>query len=176
MSRIAVMGSAFNPPSLGHHDVIAQALKQCDQVWLVPAFRHAWGKSMAAYQQRCEMVDLFVQDIADPNVSLHAIEHDIATDKPVYSYDLLAALQTHLPPDDQLLLVIGPDNAASFDRFHRASEIQQRWQLLVVKERVSVRSTKIRAALQQHQSISGMTTPRVADYLSKHPVYGENSR
>ena len=47
MSRIAVMGSAFNPPSLGHKDVVEQALKQCDQVWLVPAFRHAWGKSMA---------------------------------------------------------------------------------------------------------------------------------
>lgn len=44
MSRIAVMGSAFNPPSLGHKDVVEQALTQCDQVWLVPAFRHAWGK------------------------------------------------------------------------------------------------------------------------------------
>lgn len=175
MSRIAVMGSAFNPPSLGHQDVITQALKQCDQVWLVPAFRHAWGKQMAAYQQRCKMVDLFVQDIADERVCLCAIEHDIATDKPVYSYDLLSELQTRIHADDQLLLVIGPDNAASFDKFHRASDIQQRWPLLIVKERISVRSTKIRAALQQHQSIIGMTTPRVADYLSTHPVYGENS-
>lgn len=175
MSRIAVMGSAFNPPSLGHQDVIVQALKQCDQVWLVPAFRHAWGKKMAAYQQRCEMVDLFVQDIADARVRLCAFEHDIATDKPVYSYDLLAALQTRIQADDQLLLVIGPDNAASFDKFHRAAEIQQRWQLLVVKERVSMRSTKIRAALQQHQSIAGMTTARVADYLSTHSVYDESS-
>ena len=108
MSRIAVMGSAFNPPSLGHKDVVEQALKQCDQVWLVPAFRHAWGKKMAAYQQRCEMVDLFVQDIADPRVSLCAIEHEIASDKPVYSYDLLAALQARIQTDDQLLLVIGP--------------------------------------------------------------------
>lgn len=48
MSRIAVMGSAFNPPSLGHKDVVEQALTQCDQVWLVPAFRHAWGKKHGA--------------------------------------------------------------------------------------------------------------------------------
>ena len=175
MSRIAVMGSAFNPPSLGHKDVVEQALKQCDQDWLVPAFRHAWGKKMAAYQQRCEMVDLFVQDIADPRVSLCAIEHEIASDKPVYSYDLLAALQARIQTDDQLLLVIGPDNAASFDKFHRAADIQQRWQLLVVKERVSMRSTKIRTALQQHKSITKMTTARVADYLSTHPVYAEIS-
>ena len=175
MSRIAVMGSAFNPPSLGHKDVVEQALKQCDQVWLVPAFRHAWGKKMAAYQQRCEMVDLFVQDIADPRVSLCAIEHEIASDKPVYSFDLLAALQTRIQPDDQLLLVIGPDNAAAFDKFYRASDIRQRWQLLVVKERISVRSTKIRTALQQHKSITAMTTPGVAAFLTAHPVYGSAS-
>nr|WP_321241869.1 nicotinate-nicotinamide nucleotide adenylyltransferase [uncultured Tolumonas sp.] len=171
MSRIAVMGSAFNPPSLGHKDVVEQALKHCDQVWLVPAFRHAWGKSMAPYPQRCEMVKQFVEDIADPRVSLCAIEHEIASDKPVYSFDLLAELQTRIQPDDQLLLVIGPDNAAAFDKFYRASDIRQRWQLLVVKERISVRSTKIRTALQQHQSITGMTTPRVADFLATHPVY-----
>ena len=66
------------------------------------------GKKYGAYQQRCQMVELFVQDIADPRVSLCAIEHEIAGEKPVYSYDLLAALQTRIQPDDQLLLVIGP--------------------------------------------------------------------
>lgn len=173
MSRIAVMGSAFNPPSLGHKDVIEQALQYCDQVWLVPAFRHAWGKSMAPYALRCQMVERFVADIADPRVSLHAIEHEIADHKPVYSFDLLEALQAQVSTDDQLYLVIGPDNAAAFDKFHRADEIRQHWQLLVVKERISVRSTAIRAALSQHQSISNMTTPSVAEFLAAHSVYCE---
>ena len=175
MSRIALMGSAFNPPTLGHKDVIEQALKQCDQVWLVPAFRHAWGKSMAPYPQRCQMVELFVQDIADPRVSMCAIEHEIASEKPVYSFDLLEALQARIQPDDQLLLVIGPDNAAAFDKFYRASDICNRWQLLVVKERVSVRSTKIRAALQQHHSVAAMTTPSVAAFLVMHSAYSETA-
>jgi nicotinate-nucleotide adenylyltransferase len=173
MSRIAVMGSAFNPPSLGHKDVIEQALQYCDQVWLVPAFRHAWGKSMAPYALRCQMVEQFVADIADPRVSLHAIEHEIADHKPVYSFDLLEALQAQVSTDDQLYLVIGPDNAAAFDKFHRADEIRQHWQLLVMKERISVRSTAIRAALSQHQSISNMTTPSVAEFLTGHSVYSE---
>ena len=175
MSRIAVMGSAFNPPTLGHKDVIEQALKQCDQVWLVPAFRHAWGKNMAPYEYRCQMVKLFTQDLADPRVSLHAIEHQIADDKPVYSFDLLEALQAQIQPEDQLFLVIGPDNAAAFDKFYRADDIRRRWQLLVVKERISVRSTKIRAALQHHKPVSAMTTPGVAAFLATHPVYGEAS-
>ena len=53
--RIAVMGSAFNPPTLGHVDVIEQALANADRVWLVPSFRHAWGKEMAPYLDRCAM-------------------------------------------------------------------------------------------------------------------------
>ncbi len=175
MSRIAVMGSAFNPPTLGHKDVIEQALKQCDQVWLVPAFRHAWGKSMAPYEYRCQMVKLFTQDLADPRVTMHAIEHNIARDKPIYSFDLLETLQSQLRPEDQLFLVIGPDNAAAFDKFYRADDIRRRWQLLVVKERISVRSTKIRAALQHHQPVSAMTTPGVAAFLATHPIYGETS-
>lgn len=171
MSRIAVMGSAFNPPTLGHKDVIEQALKQCDQVWLVPAFRHAWGKNMVPYPLRCQMVELFAGDLADPRVSMCAIEHEIAGEKPVYSFDLLEALQARIQPDDQLLLVIGPDNAAAFDKFYRAGDILRHWSLLVVKERVSVRSTKIRAALQQQKPVSAMTTPSVAAFLSSHSVY-----
>jgi nicotinate-nucleotide adenylyltransferase len=175
MTRIAVMGSAFNPPTLGHKDVIQQALQHCDQVWLVPSFRHAWGKNMAPYPLRCQMVELFTHDLADPRVKLCAIEHEIANETPVYSYDLLAALEYRIEPHEQLQLVIGPDNAAAFDKFHRATEIRQRWSLLVVKERVSVRSTTIRHALKQQQPVTRMTTPSVAAFLSAHPIYSEVS-
>ncbi len=175
MAKIAVMGSAFNPPSLGHKDVIRQALKQCDEVWLVPSFRHAWGKSMAPYEQRCQMVAAFIHDLNDPRIRLCAIEHEIAGEAPVYSYDLLFALQQRIQPEDTLYLLIGPDNAAAFDRFHRADEIKKQWPLMVVKERVPVRSTTIRHAIQQHHSIQGMTTPSVVDFLSHTPLYSEVS-
>ena len=46
MSRIAVMGSAFNPPSLGHKDVIEQALQYCDQV-VMPGEK-AWRPMLCA--------------------------------------------------------------------------------------------------------------------------------
>lgn len=172
MSRIAVMGSAFNPPSLGHLDVIQQALMQSDQVWLVPAFRHAWGKIMAPYEFRCDLVRLFLQDIQDPRVMLCAVEDKLAHPAhPVYSYDLLHALQQELSPEDELSLVIGPDNARSFDRFYKADEIRQRWSLLIVEERVTIRSTTIRDALLHHESVRHLTTPSVSDYLKKNSIY-----
>lgn len=175
MKKIAVMGSAFNPPTLGHLDVIQQALSQCDEVWLVPSFRHAWGKAMAPYQQRCEMVDAFVADLNHTKVKPMAIEHEIASEKPVYSYDLLRVLQEKASSDEQLYLLIGPDNAAAFDRFYKADEIKQRWPLLVVKERVNVRSTRIREALAKQKPIEKMTSPSVVRYLSEHAIYSDLS-
>lgn len=172
MSRIAVMGSAFNPPSLGHLDVIRQALAQCDRVWLVPSYRHAWGKLMAPYEFRCELVRLFLKDIHDPRIQLCAIEHLLVTEnQPVYSYDVLNALQADVPEGDELSLVIGPDNERAFDRFYKAAEIKQRWSLLVVQERLTIRSTSIRDALQHQQSIQNLTTPSVGDYLMHNTIY-----
>jgi nicotinate-nucleotide adenylyltransferase len=172
MSRIAVMGSAFNPPSLGHLDVIRQALAQCDRVWLVPSYRHAWGKVMAPYDFRCDLVRLFLQDIHDPRVRLCAIEHLLVTNnQPVYSYDVLNALQEDVTAGDELSLVIGPDNERAFDRFYKAGDIKRRWSLLVVEERLTIRSTSIRDALLHQQSVLDLTTPSVGEYLMHNTIY-----
>lgn len=169
--RIAIMGSAFNPPTLGHVDVIAQALRHAEQVWLVPSFHHAWGKTMAAYLDRCAMSRRLARDIGDPRVQLMAIEHLIASERPVYSIDVMDWLQQRLPTDQQLLLVLGPDNASAFDKFHRAAELQARWPLLLADERRPIRSTQLRQRLEQGRSIEDLTTPAVAAYLKQHPLY-----
>ena len=44
--NVAIFGSAFDPPTLGHADAVQFLLetKKFDQVWLVPSFRHAFAK------------------------------------------------------------------------------------------------------------------------------------
>ncbi len=49
MKKIAIFGSAFNPPSLGHKSVI-ESLSHFDLVLLEPSIAHAWGKNMLDYQ------------------------------------------------------------------------------------------------------------------------------
>ena len=169
--RIAIMGSAFNPPTLGHVDVIEQALKHADQVWLVPAFRHAWGKEMAPYLDRCAMSQRLSLDLGEQRVQLMAVEHLIADERPIYSIDLMAWLQQRHAAS-QLLLLLGPDNAKAFNKFHRASELQARWPLLLVEERRPIRSTLLRQRLMHGETIADLTTASVAAYLSQHPLYG----
>ena len=62
MKKIAIFGSAFNPPSLGHKSVI-ESLSHFDLVLLEPSIAHAWGKNMLDYPTRCKMVDAFIKDM-----------------------------------------------------------------------------------------------------------------
>ena len=64
MTKIAVFGSAFNPPSLGHKSVI-DSLSHFDLVLLVPSISHAWGKQMLSYEIRCELIDAFIRHCND---------------------------------------------------------------------------------------------------------------
>lgn len=173
--KIAVFGSAFNPPTRGHEDAIRYVLeneRDVEKVLLVPSFKHAFAKQMADYPLRVKMVEAFVKDLNDQRVQAHAIEEQIASsEKPVFTFDLLAHMQTQLSDKDELCFVIGPDNAANWDNFYRSEEIKQRWQLITVPERKAIRSTLVREKLQQGLDISGFLTPSVEDILKNDVTY-----
>lgn len=147
-SRIAVFGSAFNPAHRGHEDVIAQVAKQFDKIVVVPNYAHAFGKKMLAYDFRLSMTRAMVGQLdVDAVVEVSDIEQALfeAGKSPIYTYDLLEALETSLGTK-HLFFVIGPDNAMPevWGRFHRANEITQRWSLWPAKENINIRSTYIR--------------------------------
>lgn len=167
MKKIAVFGSAFNPPSLGHKSVI-DSLTHFDKVLLLPSVAHAWGKQMLAYDVRCQMVDLFIQDLQLDNVARSRVEELLL--KPgnsVTTYAVLDELQRQCP-QDELTFVIGPDNFFKFADFYRAQDILSRWSVMACPEKIMVRSTMIRDKLEAGESVSALTTPLVNDFLSDH--------
>ncbi len=147
---IAVFGSAFDPPHLGHADVVAQLLARHKQVLLVPSAAHAFGKRMSPFEQRLELVRALVDEQFgdNPTVDVSAIESELLAQRPqrpVYSIDLLEALQQRMP-GQALHLVLGPDNAApdTFRRFHGWQEIEDRYAVDVVAERLPIHSSQVR--------------------------------
>lgn len=172
--RIAIFGSAFNPPTLGHLDAIQYLLdsQDVDKVMLVPSYAHAFGKNMLDYTERLNLLEQFILDINHQKVELLAIEHTISDDvRPVYTFDLMDYLQTHHFSDDDLMFVVGPDNLKNWHKFYRAQNILGRWQRLVVPERINVRSTQVREYVANGRSIQQLTTKRVADFISKNHSY-----
>lgn len=163
VNRIAVFGSAFNPPHNGHADVIRQAAQLFDEVWVVPSYCHAFGKPMIDFKTRLEMTHALVE-IAniDGNVNILDIESELAADSsdPVYTYDLLSALHKK-HPNTVLTFVVGPDNAHPdmWRKFYKGDEILKRWNLWVAAERISIRSSYIRNRLNNGEHIDEKLLP-----------------
>ncbi|MCG3728612.1 nicotinate-nicotinamide nucleotide adenylyltransferase [Vibrio cincinnatiensis] len=170
MEKIAVFGSAFNPPTLGHKSVI-ESLTHFDRILLVPSIAHAWGKEMLDYALRCRLIDAFIADLSLPQVQLADVEKGLLQPgQSVTTYALLTFLQEQWP-EAELTFVIGPDNLFQFGQFYRAQDILQRWSVMACPEKVKVRSTEVRRSLQEKKEISTLTTSSVETLLKQLNCY-----
>lgn len=169
-NKIAVFGSAFNPPSLGHKSVV-DSLTHFDCVLLVPSISHAWGKNMLSFELRCEMTRRFIADLSLSNVYLSTIEEELyQPSKTVTTFAVLEQLQ-RLYPDSDLTFILGPDNLLSFDKFFKASDILTHWSVLACPEKLAVRSTMIRNNIEQSKPVSQLTTRSVHDFILSENLY-----
>lgn len=180
--RIAVFGSAFNPPHCGHRDVVMQALAIADTVILVPSYRHAFGKEMAPYEQRVMMTEALAFEIRDlGDIQVSHIEQSLAMgsdgERPIYTYDVLQAIEASYP-NSSLAFVLGPDNADPrvWRQFYRADDILRRWSTWEAKERVAVRSTIIRQKLARGVMPTALECPTaVINLLEENNYYRDGN-
>lgn len=183
-TRIGILGSAFDPPTLGHLDVLQQFARVFDLILLVPSASHAFNKRSLPYSVRLEMLEVFVQSAkVDCALQVCVLEGELLRenpDKPVYTFDLLEALEKQYEGQAELTFIRGPDNAepATWRRFYRAEEIEQRWSVVTAKERLNVRSSKVRMLLQSKnannnisESLKEMLLPSVRAYIQEHKLY-----
>ena len=167
--KIAVFGSAFNPPSLGHKSVI-ERLSHFDKVLLVPSLSHAWGKEMLPFDTRIDMVLTFIDEF-NSNVALSCIESELYVPKQsVTTFSLLTYLQEK-NPDADITFIIGPDNLMKFSQFFKADEIAKKWNVMACPETLPIRSTDIRHAIKNGHDISHLTTKGVSQYIKAHQLY-----
>ncbi|PWI32299.1 nicotinate-nicotinamide nucleotide adenylyltransferase [Vibrio albus] len=169
-TKIAVFGSAFNPPSLGHKSVI-ESLTHFDTVLLIPSIAHAWGKEMLDYNVRCDMLDLFIQDLGSDKFQRSGIEEELyVPGSSVTTFAVLEKVQDVYPSAD-ITFVVGPDNFFNFAKFYKAEEILSRWSVMACPEKVSIRSTDIRNELYKMGSVAELTTKSVAKFLINNKLY-----
>lgn len=194
MQRIGVLGASFNPPTLGHQDVINQALPFFDEILLVPSLAHAFRKTLAPIKHRLAMLKIFNEhwqkDEHGAKVKISNIEETILHERqeqgPIYTYDVLIALTKlyesyHKP--FQLHFILGPDifSPAIWQKFYRHEEIEQRWSLFIAKENLPIHSTLVRELCVKYakepiirkQELARFVGEPIADYIEKHHLYIE---
>ena len=62
--QVALLGGSFNPPHVGHllAAQYVRATQGVDEVWLMPAYRHPFGKALESFEHRVRMCELLCQD------------------------------------------------------------------------------------------------------------------
>ncbi|TQV72237.1 nicotinate-nicotinamide nucleotide adenylyltransferase [Aliikangiella marina] len=179
--RVGIIGSAFNPPHLGHKDIIEQVYRDYDEILLVPSYRHAFGKSMVPYQYRLYMASMLGQAFHQEKylkftqstpIATSSIERELGEKNkaPVFTFNLLEALEERYRSADiepKLTFIIGPDNASfeTWRKFYKGDEILKRWNIRPVSERVSVHSTMIRELIAEYPRPGFLFAARFKNYL-----------
>ncbi|MES2189037.1 MAG: nicotinate (nicotinamide) nucleotide adenylyltransferase [Pseudomonadota bacterium] len=120
--RIGVFGGAFDPPHVAHLALANVAIAQLklDELRVIPT-GHAWHKARAlsSAPHRLAMTRLAFRDMPEVVVD----ERELHRPGPTFTVDTLESLQAE-NPDAQLYLIMGADQFAAFQQWHR-------WQAII---------------------------------------------
>lgn len=146
MAGIGVLGSAFNPPHLGHLALAQEALWQLglEEVVLMPT-GEAPHKRIAddpGREQRLAMTRLAAAD--DPRFSVSTLE--VEREGPSYTYETLELLADELG-DKELVFVVGADAAIGLESWREPRRVIDRARLAVAR-RAGVSDAEVAAVLK----------------------------
>lgn len=188
--KIGIYGGAFDPPHVGHVLVAQYALAttDLDQIWVVPCWRHAFNKHMAAsFDDRVQMCKRAFRPDADTRIRVEPIEKELRTR---FTIDLLERLQS-LSDKHSISLIIGSDEWRVFNDWHRADDIKKNFPIIVVdrygsgegKVQISdVSSTDIRNRLAltkpeyRREITMGLLPTGVIDFIEAKNLYPTQER
>jgi len=174
--RVAVFGGSFNPPHFAHMAVVFWLLgaRLADYVWIIPCWRHMFGKRLAPFKHRFSMCQMAFSVFNNCSV--------LDTEKKLGGPSLtLRTIQTlkKTYPDFDISLVIGYDNWLVRDKWEGFEQLEKECGIIVVEENAPIpviRSTAIRKKIKACEDISNMAPKCVADTIIKHGLYGYKRR
>lgn len=186
--HILLFGGSFNPPHIGHTIVIEQAFElipNLDELWLLPAYNHAFGKDLAPASDRLAMCQILVNE----KVKICSIEID---QKPSGStYETLQLLKQQYP-QHTFSFLMGSDQLPSFNQWinyqklleemhfyvyprgsHRHDVTFPNMELLESPTQVitNISSTLVKHRLSHHLSVNHVLEPSVNHYIQEHHLY-----
>jgi len=178
--QVALFGGSFNPPHVGHAQVVLALLHEgFDQVWAVPAGVHPFGKELAAFSLRAEMLRLALSDFG-ARVRICTVESELPG--PSRTLDTVEELiRRH--PELEFTLALGEDQKADLPRWHRIEALRQlvpfhfvgrgTWTPGHPGVRIpNYSSSEIRSRFARGEVPREFLHARVCDFILTHGIYG----
>ncbi len=184
MSKVAIFGGSFNPPHLGHQVLCLMLLEACevDEVWLVPTYRHTFGKALAPFEHRQAMCERMAAPFGVRALVSH-VERDLDADTSRMLDTLQELERRH--PEHEFRLAIGADILLETDKWHRWQEVIALAPPLIFGRRgyaggdlpapPEISSTLIRERLAAGKSAVPLVPRSVQDYADEHGLYRDES-
>ena len=175
-----VYGGSFDPPHMGHQMACLYLLEALDaqEVWLMPANTHAFGKSLASFAHRRAMCEHLARPFG-ARVLVSSLEAEMGG--PSRTFDTVARLGVDYPAR-HFALAIGADLVGETGRWHRWAELVQRVPVVVVGRRgyshpaspvelPAIASNQVRERLEAGLDVTGLMPWAVAHYIDHHRIY-----
>ncbi len=179
---IAILGGSFNPPHVAHLMAAywTLATQEVAEVWLLPSYRHPFGKALAPFEDRVRMCELAARAIRGAAVC--TAEAELADDPLVGK---TARTLEHLHekhPGSDFALVVGADVLPETGTWYRWDRVQELARIVIVGREgyppvpgapalPRISSTEIRARLAKGEDVSGLVPRKVREYAVEKGLY-----
>ncbi len=175
--RTGIFGGSFNPIHCGHIALAQAVLQQCgiDEVWLMVSPQNPLKQqdNLLADNLRLTMAQKALEGID----GITACDYEFRLPKPSYTWNTLQQLSKDYP-DRQFTLLIGGDNWAHFEQWHRWKDILRHYDVVVyprdnypgtiVVPLLPVSSTEIRQKVRQRESIHGLVPDNIESMVQQY--------
>lgn len=179
--KVAILGGAFDPVHNGHIQVAKFVLDTSttfDEVWLMPAYNHMNGKKMVSAAHRIKMCEL----AAKVDGRIKVFDYEIRNKLSGQTYQTVKLLQEEDFAKDKFdfSLIIGQDNANSFDKWVDYDHLEKLIRFVVIPRKGVLPNPKVNWYLKpphiylqndEQNSLTEVSSTKVKEWLK---LYGRN--
>lgn len=164
VEKIAVFGGSFDPPHLGHLEIIKTALLflEVDRLFVVPTFLSPFkDKSLFSPQRRLFWLKLLKEELKEEKLSI--LDYEIKQNKPTPTIQTINFLIQKYNPK-QIFLLLGSDQIQSLHKWHSYEVLKTKVEFVIIEregykipasfkvlpmQKVQISSTKLREDLKK---------------------------
>jgi nicotinate-nucleotide adenylyltransferase len=183
LRRIGIYGGTFDPIHIGHLILAREAREQLEleRVILVPTALSPFKKPPhASAEARLTMLRAAVEG----ETAFTVDDCELRRPPPSYTIDTVLQIREQKPSAD-ICLLIGEDNVADLNKWHRFSELEKLVHFVVldrgsvqaeggydvVRRKIDISATDIRQRIASGRSIRYLVPPAVEEIIRRENLY-----
>ena len=184
MAAIGILGGTFDPVHNAHLAMARAALEHLglNEIRFIPTGpTHYRNPAIASAEDRVAMLQLAFAHHPEYKVD----KRELRPEATGYTVDTLKALHAELPGDD-LHLLMGADQYAKFESWHRPDDVRRLARIgvfgrpgialdekvkLIPMEPMRISASEIRARAARGEDIDALVPPAVANYVRRRRLY-----